>query len=93
MAGMLIFAGIRLLGVAVAAFMLRHGKYELRHWSLVRWMRGRWRPLPGHCRAWLYLSARPMAHASVFAWFPGYPAVMNSVAWLPGVSLVAAGSS
>jgi hypothetical protein len=37
--GMLIFAGMRLLSVAVAAFLLGHGKYQLRHWSVVRWMR------------------------------------------------------
>jgi Mannosyltransferase (PIG-V) len=92
MAGMLIFAGIRVIGVAVAALMLRHGRYELRHWSLVRWMRaadgGHYLAIAAH--GYTYPPGQ-LAHASVFAWFPGYPAVIDSVAWLPGVGLVAAG--
>jgi len=35
--------------------------------------------------------AGQLAHASVFSWFPGYPAVIDSIAWLPGVTIVAAG--
>jgi len=90
--GMLIFAGIRVLGVAVAAFLLGHGKYQLRHWSLVRWMRssdgGHYWSIAAH--GYTY-PAGQLAHASVFSWFPGYPAVIDSIAWLPGVTIVAAG--
>jgi hypothetical protein len=32
-----------------------------------------------------------LAHASVFSWFPAYPAAMRLLAWLPGVSLIGAG--
>ena len=35
--GVLSYAGIRVLGLAISAFALRHGKYRLRHWSLMRW--------------------------------------------------------
>jgi hypothetical protein len=90
--GMLIFAGIRLLGVAVAAFLLGHGKYRLLHWSLVRWMKssdgGHYSAIAAH--GYTY-PAGQLAHASVFSWFPGYPAVIDSIAWLPGVTIVAAG--
>ena len=90
--GMLIFAGIRLLGVAVAAFLLGHGKYQLRHWSVVRWMRasdgGNYLAIAAH--GYTY-PAGQLTHASVFAWFPGYPAAIDSIAWLPGVTLVSAG--
>jgi hypothetical protein len=90
--GMLIFAGIRVLGVAVAALLLGHGKYQLRHWSLVRWMRssdgGHYWSIAAH--GYTY-PAGQLAHASVFSWFPGYPAVIDSIAWLPGVTIVAAG--
>ena len=90
--GMLIFAGIRVLSVAVAAFLLGHGKYQLRHWSLVRWMRssdgGHYWSIAAH--GYTY-PAGQLAHASVFSWFPGYPAVIDSIAWLPGVTIVAAG--
>ena len=37
--GAVIFAGIRVLSVAVGALALRQGKFSDRHWSLVRWMR------------------------------------------------------
>jgi hypothetical protein len=90
--GMLIFAGIRLLGVAVAAFLLGHDKYRLVHWSLVRWMKssdgGHYSAIAAH--GYTY-PAGQLAHASVFSWFPGYPAVIDSIAWLPGVTIVAAG--
>ena len=90
--GMLIFAGIRVLSVAFAAFLLGHDQYRLRHWSLVRWMRssdgGHYGAIAAH--GYTY-PAGQLAHASVFSWFPGYPAVIDSIAWLPGVSIVAAG--
>lgn len=90
--GMLIYAGIRVLGVAITAFLLEHGKYQLRHWSLIRWMRssdgGHYGAIAAH--GYTY-PAGQLAHASVFSWFPGYPAVIDSIAWLPGVTIVAAG--
>ncbi len=90
--GMLIFAGIRALSVAIAAFLLRHGRYRLRRWSLVRWMRaadgGHYSAIAAH--GYTY-PAGQLSHASVFSWFPGYPAVIDSIAWLPGVTIVAAG--
>jgi hypothetical protein len=90
--GMLTFAGIRVLGVAVTIFLLGHGKYQLRHWSLIRWMKssdgGHYGAIAAH--GYTY-PAGQLAHASVFSWFPGYPAVIDSIAWLPGVTIVAAG--
>src|SRR5208282_1578799 len=90
--GMLVFAGIRVLSVAVAAFLLGHGKYQLVHWSLVRWARssdgGHYWAIAEH--GYTYPPGQ-LAHASVFSWFPGYPAVIDSIAWLPDVTIVAAG--
>lgn len=90
--GTLIFAGIRVLSVAIAAFLLGNGNYQLRHWSLVRWMRssdgGHYQAIAAH--GYTY-PAGQLAHASVFSWFPGYPAVIDSIAWLPGVTIVGAG--
>ena len=90
--GMLTFAGIRVLGVAVTIFLLGHGKYQLRHWSLIRWMKssdgGNYWAIAAH--GYTY-PAGQLAHASVFSWFPGYPAVIDSIAWLPGVTIAAAG--
>jgi hypothetical protein len=91
-AGALIYAGIRVISLVVAAFLLRHGKYRLPGWSLVRWMRssdgGHYRAIAAHGYSY---PAGQLAHASVFSWFPGYPAAIDSLAWLPGVTIVAAG--
>jgi hypothetical protein len=90
--GAVIFAGIRVLSVAVAAFALRQGKFSDRHWSLVGWMRA------ADGRHYLAIAAHgytyppgQLAHASVFSFFPAYPAAMSSLARLPGVTLVGAG--
>jgi hypothetical protein len=92
LAGTLIYAGIRLLGMAITAFMLGHGKYRLRHWSLLRWMRsndgGHYQAIAAHGYAY---PPGQLAHASVFSWFPGYPAVIDSIAWLPVITIVTAG--
>src|SRR6266700_3703679 len=91
-AGMLIYAGIRLVSVAIVAIVLGHGQYRLLGWSLVRWMRssdgGHYRAIAEH--GYTY-PAGQLAHASVFSWFPGYPAVIDSIAWLPWITIVAAG--
>src|SRR5208282_5638533 len=71
---------------------LQHGNYRLRHWSLVRWMKaadgGHYRAIAIHGYAY---PAGQLAHASVFSWFPGYPAAIDAIAWLPGVTVIAAG--
>jgi hypothetical protein len=91
-AGALSYAGIRVISLVVAAFMLGHGKYQLRGWSLIRWMRssdgGHYRSIAAHGYAY---PPGQLAHASVFSWFPGYPAAIDSLAWLPGITIVAAG--
>lgn len=91
-AGALVYAGIRVTSVAIAAFMLRHGKYRLRGWSLIRWMRssdgGHYRAIAAHGYAY---PPGQLSHASVFSWFPGYPAAIDSLAWLPWITIVTAG--
>jgi len=90
--GAIIYAGIRLLSVAIAAFTLRQGKFSDRHWSLERWMTaadgGHYLAIAAH--GYTY-PAGQLAHASVFSFFPAYPAAMRSLAWLPGVTLFGAG--
>jgi hypothetical protein len=90
--GALVYAGIRLISVLLAAFMLGHGKYRLPGWSLIRWMRssdgGHYRAIAAHGYAY---PPGQLAHASVFAWFPGYPAAIDALAWLPWITIVAAG--
>ena len=90
--GVIIFAAIRVLSVAIGAFMLRSGKFSDRHWSVVRWLRaadgGHYLAIAAH--GYTYPPGQ-LAHASVFSFFPAYPAAMRSLAWLPGVTLIGAG--
>ncbi|HMI26244.1 MAG TPA: hypothetical protein VK594_17305 [Streptosporangiaceae bacterium] len=91
-AGTLIYAGIRLVSVAMIAFMLGHGNYRRRHWSLLQWMGssdgGHYRDIAAHGYAY---PPGQLAHASVFSWFPGYPAAIDALAWLPWITAVTAG--
>jgi hypothetical protein len=88
----LIYAGIRVLSVAIAAYALQHGKFSDRNWSLLRWMRaadgGHYLAIAAH--GYTYPPGQ-LAHASVFSFFPAYPAAMSALARLPGVTLVGAG--
>jgi hypothetical protein len=90
--GALVYAGIRVLSVVIAAFALQHGKFSDRHWSLLRWMRaadgGHYLAIAAH--GYTYPPGQ-LAHASVFSFFPAYPAAMSALARLPGVTLVGAG--
>src|SRR5262249_44056876 len=79
LAGTLIFLVSRLVSVAITAFLLGQGQYRMRHWSLLRWMRssdgGHYHDIAAHGYAY---PAGQLAHASVFSWFPGYPALIDS---------------
>jgi len=90
--GALVFAGIRVLSLATAAFLLPRGKFHELHYSLqhliVSWDSGYYLGIavhgyphePGNIR-----------YETIFAWFPGYPAAIHAIAWLPGVGPVRAG--
>ena len=90
--GALVFAGIRVLGLAVAAFLLPRGKFRELHYSLPHlvssWDSGRYLIIAVHGYSYVPGDTR---HDSVFAWFPGYPAAVHAVAWIPGVGVVWAG--
>jgi len=85
--GVLVFAGIRVVSLATAAFLLPRGKFRALHCSLPQltrvWDSGRY----------LTIAAHGYRHGSNLVWFPGYPAAIRAVAWIPGISPVAAGLS
>jgi hypothetical protein len=80
--GALIFAGIRVLSLAIAAFLLPRGKFRDLHYSLLglvkSWDSGRYLIIAFH--GYSYVPG-DMRHDSIFAWFPGYPAAIRAVAW------------
>jgi hypothetical protein len=90
--GSLVFAGIRVLSLATAAFLLPRGRFRELHYSLQQLMRswdgGRYLIIAAH--GYSYVPGN-MGHDSIFAWFPGYPAAIHAIAWIPGVGPVWAG--
>ena len=90
--GSLVFAGIRVLSLATAAFLLPRGRFRELHYSLQQlirsWDGGRYLIIAVH--GYSYVPGN-MRHDSIFAWFPGYPAAIHAIAWIPGVGPVGAG--
>jgi len=85
--GTLIFAGIRVLSLATTAFLLPRGKFSELHCSLLQlitsWDSGRY----------LMIAVHGYPRDSNLLWFPGYPAAIHAIAWIPGISPVGAGLS
>ena len=84
--GALSFAGIRVLSLAIAAFLLPRGKFHELHYSLkhliMSWDSNRYQIIAVH--GYSYESGN-LHHDSLFAWFPGYPAVIDTISWIPGI--------
>jgi len=83
--GALIFAGIRGLSLATAAFLLPRGKFREFHGGLRHLIRS-W-----DSSRYLLIAAHGYPHGAELAWFPGYPAAIHALAWIPGVGPVPAG--
>src|SRR5271157_1642236 len=90
--GALIFAGIRVLSLATAAFLLPRGKFHELHYSLQHlirsWDSGYYLGIAVHSYPHEPGNIR---YEAIFAWFPGYPAAVHAATWIPGVSPVPAG--
>jgi hypothetical protein len=86
LAGVAIFASIRLLALGVSAFLLPHGKFHTLHYSLwhliASWDSGRYLHIAAHGYSYVPGNLRLDV---IFAWFPGYPAAIDTLSWIPGV--------
>jgi hypothetical protein len=86
LAGVAIFAIIRLLALGVAAFLLPRGKFHALHYSLwhliASWDSGRYLHIAAHGYSYVPGNLRLDV---IFAWFPGYPAAIDALSWIPGV--------
>src|SRR5689334_8887918 len=87
-----VYAGIRVFDLMVTAFMLQHGRFRKSHVSLARFLTsgdGRWyQAIAAH--GYQYDPSQ-LAHSRILSFLPGYPAAIDALAWLPGVSIVLAG--
>jgi Gpi18-like mannosyltransferase len=90
--GMLGYAAIRVLSLAVAAFLLPRGAFSRLRYSLwhliVSWDSGRYFIIAGHGYSYIPGNLR---HDSIVAWFPGYPLAIDTISWLPGAGPARAG--
>jgi hypothetical protein len=86
LAGVAIFASIRLLALGVSAFLLPRGKFHALHYSLwhliASWDSGRFLHIAAHGYSYVPGNLRLDV---IFAWFPGYPAAIDTLSWIPGV--------
>ena len=84
--GILIFAAIRLLALGVSAFLLPRGKFQALHYSLwhliASWDSVRYLKIAA--QGYSYVPG-DLRHDVIFAWFPGYPAAIDALSWIPGV--------
>jgi len=92
-AGMAIFAGIRILALGCSAFLLPRGRFSSRlHeslWHLITsWDSASFLTIAAHGYSYVPGDLRQDA---TFAWFPGYPAAIDAVAWIPGLGTARAG--
>jgi mannosyltransferase PIG-V len=88
--GVLIYAAVRVLTLAVAALLVHHGRF--RAWSLahliVSWDSGRFLYIATHGYAYVSGYRHP---ESILASYPGYPLAIDTIAWIPGIGLARAG--
>jgi hypothetical protein len=90
--GTLIYAALRVLNVVLTAIALRNAPYAARSRTLVEFLQsgdgGHYWTIAAHGYAY---PAGQLAHASSFSFFPAYPALIDSLAWLPGITITTAG--
>jgi Mannosyltransferase (PIG-V) len=90
--GMLIYAAIRVFGLAVTAFLLRRGRFRHIHYSLVHlivsWDSSRYVRIATH---WYVFPTTYRYPDSILCWFPGYPLAIDTIRWIPGVGPERAG--
>jgi hypothetical protein len=84
--GVCVFAGLRLVAVGVSAYLLPRGKFHNLHYSLwhliASWDSGRYLHIAAHGYSYVPGNLRLDV---IFAWFPGYPAVIDALSPIPGV--------
>jgi hypothetical protein len=89
LAGVAIFAVIRVLALGVAAFLLPRGRFSSHlHYSLWHlissWDGASFLTIAAHGYSYVPGDLR---HDVIFAWFPGYPGAVDAIAWIPGLGI------
>jgi hypothetical protein len=80
-AAVLVFAATRVLAVLTTATLLHHGRFAAIHESLWSWMTKYW-----DGSFYEAIAAHGYARVVDDRWFPGYPMMMDVIAWIIGVA-------
>jgi hypothetical protein len=92
LAGVGVYAVIRALEVAIAAFLLPRGRFHYIHKPLWNWMTTSFDASYFHSiAAHGYIVKPGSTTLPPYTWFPGYPASIDTIAWLPGMGVARAG--
>ena len=87
-AAMAVFAATRLITVFTAAYLLPLREFRSLHTSLWGWMTG---TFDSNWYAIIAAHGYPSGGVGLFKFFPGYPAAIDAIAWIPGIGIAAAG--
>ncbi|HUA29470.1 MAG TPA: mannosyltransferase family protein [Streptosporangiaceae bacterium] len=87
-AAMGVFAATRVITLFTAAYLLPQREFRPLHSSLWGWMTG---TFDSNWYAFIAAHGYPGHAVGTFKFFPGYPAAIDAIAWIPGISVAAAG--
>jgi len=86
---LLVYGALRVVSLATTAFLLRHGRFQGLHANLWGWL------AYGYDAGWYHRLetkwyASPPGVIPPYSWFPGYPAVIDAVAWVTRIGVAPA---
>jgi hypothetical protein len=87
-AAMAVFAATRLITLFTVVYLLPLGEFRKIHRSLWGWMTS---TFDSNWYAFIAAHGYPRAGVGLFKFFPGYPAVIDAIAWIPGMGIARAG--
>jgi hypothetical protein len=87
-AAMGVFAATRLITVFTVAYLLPLREFRSLHTSLWGWMTG---TFDSNWYAAVAAHGYPSGDVGALKFFPGYPAAIDAIAWIPGIGIAGAG--
>jgi hypothetical protein len=87
-AAMGVFAATRLITVFTVAYLLPLREFRSLHTSLWGWMTG---TFDSNWYAVVAAHGYPSSDVGALKFFPGYPAAIDAIAWIPGIGIAGAG--
>jgi hypothetical protein len=87
-AAMAVFAATRLITLVTVVYLLPLGEFRRIHRSPWGWMV---RTFDSNWYAFIAAHGYPRSGVGLYKFFPGYPAAIDAIAWIPGLGVARAG--